>query len=39
MPRLNSKNVFDPAKLEITPTSFMVEKWCFSALYVCNGNL
>ena len=39
MPKLYSKKVFDPALLEIILASLAVEKWRFSALYVCNGNL
>ena len=39
MLRLDSKKVFDPTTLEIILAPFVVEKCCFSALYVCNGNL
>ena len=39
MLRLDSKKVFDPTTLGIILAPSVVEKCCFAALYVCNGNL
>ena len=39
MSRLSSKKTFGPAMLEKILASLVIEKWRFSVLYVCIGNL